>query len=353
MEKHQLESLQDEGSTDRAGVIGWISQGIGKVVPQPDEKHIRDETPESEEVTEVYEAKDLPDQEPLAHIQVVELVSEDEMSEVEPTAQFPPNVMNWIKSGFQNAIPHHVTRPPNSSSSTPRSSQCSNKVYSPPPESITSVTEIELKTPSMVGWIVQGLGLSMPQAMLKNKEGCLEDGKIVQNGELIQERLAMARMAEEVARQTAEMAVRELAQARFAIQTIAEEPEDADQELQVLHEEESDIEVIRNQIAECQVPSVKEFLPEGQEAEAVDTSFTVQTPVEEFKSSSPLQEEPEPEPEPESEELQEEEEPRDSSEAEEEPEPITEQPQSITSTSVSRTDSPVESTAPEEESSGE
>ncbi|XP_016114753.1 uncharacterized protein [Sinocyclocheilus grahami] len=176
-------SLQDEGSTDRAGVIGWISQGIGKVVPQPDEKYIRDETPESEEVTVVYEAKDLPDQEPLAHIPVVELVSEDEMSEVEPADQFPPNVMNWIKSGFQNAIPHHVTRHPNSSSSTPRSSQCSNKVYSPPPESITSVTEIDSKPPSMVGWIVQGLGLSIPQPVLKNKEGCLEDGKIVQNGE--------------------------------------------------------------------------------------------------------------------------------------------------------------------------
>ncbi|XP_052454172.1 LOW QUALITY PROTEIN: cyclic nucleotide-gated cation channel beta-1-like [Carassius gibelio] len=442
-------SLQDEGSMDRAGVIGWISQGIGKVVPQPDEKYIQDQTLESE-VTEVYETKELPDQEPLAHIPVVELVSEDE-SEVEQAAQFPPNVMTWIKSGFQNAIPQHVTRPPNSSSSTPRSSQCSNKVYSPPPESITSVTEIESKTsPSMVGWIFQGLGLSMPQAVLKNKEGCLEDGKIVQNGSArsapadlvlqeidsedeaqeetcsatnslpnsqpqsqpqtpwspeqslplsvttpsqahieledaetqtarwtpmienirreaedtailimeerwIQERLVMARMAEEVARQTAEMAVRELAQARFGIQTIAEEPEDIDQELQVLHEEESDIEVIRNQIAECQVPSVKEFLPEGQEAEAVDTSFTVQTPVEEFKSSSPLLEEPGPEsePEPEPEELQEKQEPRDSSkeEEEEEPEPITQQPQSITSTSVSRTDSQVESTAPEEESS--
>ncbi len=85
----------------------------------------------------------------------------------------------------------------------------------------------------------------------------------------------------------------------------------------------------------CQVPSVKEFLPEGQEAEAVDTAFTVQTPVEEFKSSSPLQEEPEPE------ELHDEEEPWDSSEAEEEPEPVTQQPQSITSTSVSQTDSPV------------
>jgi len=37
----------------RARVIGWISQGIGKVVPQPDEKYIEKETPESEEVTEV------------------------------------------------------------------------------------------------------------------------------------------------------------------------------------------------------------------------------------------------------------------------------------------------------------
>ncbi len=37
----------------RAGVIGWISQGLGKVMPQPDEKYIKDETPEPDEVTEV------------------------------------------------------------------------------------------------------------------------------------------------------------------------------------------------------------------------------------------------------------------------------------------------------------
>ncbi|XP_043120242.1 fibrous sheath CABYR-binding protein-like [Puntigrus tetrazona] len=43
------------------------------------------------------------------------------------------------------------------------------------------MTEIDSKTPGMVGWIVQGLGLSMPQPALKNKEGCLEDGKVVQN----------------------------------------------------------------------------------------------------------------------------------------------------------------------------
>ncbi|RXN24073.1 cyclic nucleotide-gated cation channel beta-1-like protein [Labeo rohita] len=393
MENHQIESLQDEGPAERAGVIGWISQGIGKVVPQPDEKYIQDETPQSEEVTEC-----------------------NELDKERPPERYTTPCYKTTK--FQFFFPEVIT----------------------------------VLKQSMVGWIVQGLGLSLPQPVLKNKEDCLEDGKIVQNAgsaqsapadlvleeidsedeaqeketcptensqsnsqpqsepqtpwspeqslpmsvttpsqahieledaetqtarwtpmienirkeaedtailimeeRLIQERLAMARMAEEVARQTAEMAVRELAHARFGIQTIAEEPEDVDQELQVLQEEESDIEVIRNQITECEVPSVKEFVPEGQEAEAVDTAVIVETPVEEFKSSSPVQEEPEEpepesEPEPEPEELHDEEEPSDS-EAEEEPEPITQQPQSITSTSVSRTDSPVESTAPEEESS--
>ncbi|XP_073799124.1 uncharacterized protein isoform X8 [Danio rerio] len=160
-------ALQDEGSGEKTGVIGWISQGIGKVVPQPDEKYMREEPPDSEEVTEVYDAKDLPDMEPLPHIPVVELVSEDEGPEMEMSAQFPPKVINWIK----NAIPHHVARHPNSSSSSQRSSQCSNKA---------SVTEMDSITPSVVGRIVQGLGLSMP--VLKGKEGCLEDGRIVQNG---------------------------------------------------------------------------------------------------------------------------------------------------------------------------
>ncbi|XP_051979335.1 uncharacterized protein LOC127640680 [Xyrauchen texanus] len=173
-------SLQGECTGDRTGVIGWISQGIGKVVPQPDEKYRQEQTPESDEVTEIYDPKDLPDAEPLPHIPVVEMVSEDELSEVDVPAQFPPKVMGWIKSGFQNALPQHVIRPPNNSTtSSPRSSQCSNKAYSPPPESITSLTrEVDSKAVSMVGRIVHGLGLSLPQPVLKNKE----DGEIVQNG---------------------------------------------------------------------------------------------------------------------------------------------------------------------------
>lgn len=104
-------------------------------------------------------------------------------------------------------------------------------------------------------------------------------------------------------------------------------------------------------IHRCQAPSPKEFLPEEQVAEErTDTAFQAQTPVEEFKSSSPLQDEPEIESEPDvdikpeaesansiSEELCEEEE----AESEEEPDPITHQPRSISSSSVSGTDTPV------------
>ncbi|TRY54551.1 hypothetical protein DNTS_033415 [Danionella cerebrum] len=368
---------KDETSGERAGVIGWISQGIGKV----------------------YDVNELPDEEPLAHIAVVELETEDEVSEMEIPTQIHPKVINWIKNGFQNAIPQHVPRPPNSCSSTPRSSQCSMKVYSPPPESIASTTENETVPTSMVGRIVHGLGLSMPHPVLKNKDGCVEENQVLQNEgtaqtvpadlileevesedeaetiqpcqavtsttqtqpqnqpeipcspeesvppsvatpsqaqieledaetqtarwtpmmesirkeaednaisimeeRLIEERLAMARMAEEVARHTAEIAIRELAHARFSFQTIVEEPEDVEQELQVLQEEE-----------------MKEFVPEIQEKKAADTGLTTETPVEEFKP----QEEPEADSEAEEEDEDEE---GDSTEADEEPAPITKQP---------------------------
>lgn len=47
--------------------------------------------------------------------------------------------MTWIKSGFQNALPQHVVRPPNNSNaSSPRSSQCSNKGTKTFPKSYTA-----------------------------------------------------------------------------------------------------------------------------------------------------------------------------------------------------------------------
>lgn len=99
-------------------------------------------------------------------------------------------------------------------------------------------------------------------------------------------------------------------------------------------------------IHRCQAPSPKEFLPEVQEAEEqTDTAFQAQTPVEEFESSSPLQEEPEIECEPEVDIKPEAESTpgskspisEEQAESEEEPDVITQQPQSVSSSSVSDT----------------
>ncbi|KAL7885472.1 hypothetical protein AOLI_G00057670 [Acnodon oligacanthus] len=89
------------------------------------------------------------------------------------------------------------------------------------------------------------------------------------------ERLEMARMAEEVARQTAEQAVRELAKARLAMHStiieVEEEPEpEPEPELQVLRDEESEVEVSQNKVIEGEELSrVEEFVQEVEELEDI------------------------------------------------------------------------------------
>ncbi|KAL6480633.1 hypothetical protein MHYP_G00116660 [Metynnis hypsauchen] len=143
----------EEECSDRPGVIGWISQGIGKVVPQPEAKYTQKST-EPDEPTEVYNMEEIPDAEPLPHIPVVEMVSEDEMSEIQPQAQFQPRVVGWIKTGLQNALPYPMPRAPDyPDSSSQRSSRCSHK------------------------------GLALPQPVIRSKEEHGETADIVQNGE--------------------------------------------------------------------------------------------------------------------------------------------------------------------------
>ncbi|KAG5273374.1 hypothetical protein AALO_G00150640 [Alosa alosa] len=171
-------SIAPEDDSRQGGVIGWISQGLGKVVPQPDDKYKEDNL--TEDVTEIYEAKDLPDAEPLPHIPVVELFSDDESEVDSIPIQFPPKVIDWLKNSVENAIPQH--RPGFSEPSSRRTTPCSEKVYSPPPESITSANDEESKN-NVVSWIMQGLGRIVPQPALKGKEENGENGDIlVQNG---------------------------------------------------------------------------------------------------------------------------------------------------------------------------
>ncbi|XP_048119101.1 cyclic nucleotide-gated cation channel beta-3 isoform X2 [Alosa alosa] len=151
-------SKADEGQG--SGVIGWIVQGIGKVVPQPDEKYKEETTAEPEETTEVQEMKDVPDAEPLPHIPVVELVSEDEGCEEESKVG-PPSVIEWLKHGFEKVVPQPVDSHSEVSVKKPT-------VASPPPE--TSKTEEESMSSHVVGWFVSGFGRMIPQPVLKTAE---------------------------------------------------------------------------------------------------------------------------------------------------------------------------------------
>ncbi|KAM9754591.1 uncharacterized protein ACNS7B_007482 isoform 2-T2 [Menidia menidia] len=161
---------------ERSGVIGWVTQGLTKVLPQPDEKY--KEASESQntatiipdEKTEVYEVAAMPDFDPLPHIPVVEMVSEDEVSEVETlTPQFPPNVVTWIK----HIIPQPVILPPGAVPIEPPprpSNSTLEKILSPPPESLSAISLDTDSKASVVDWFVSGLGLKMPQLVIQPKD---------------------------------------------------------------------------------------------------------------------------------------------------------------------------------------
>ncbi|XP_070763169.1 cyclic nucleotide-gated channel beta-1-like [Enoplosus armatus] len=387
---------------ERSGVIGWVTQGLTKVLPQPDDKYKESNNTGDDDHTEVYEVATMPDFDPLPNIPVVEMVSDDEVSEVDgSTSQFPPKVVNWIKQ----MVPQPVILPPGAVPIEPsnKSSRSSlDKILSPPPESLSGISLDTDSKASVVGWFVSGLGLKMPQPAIPPKDDAegaaevlqkassklkpdmvledvesdnegqqkhedhskpspmacqqqeatqcnvlqsqkcdvphpepepsenvtkisqedaetqtgrwtpfiasikkeAEDGALATMEErLLQERVEMARMAEEVARQTAEMAVRQMASEGQSIklslgsQELLEEP-DAEEEQSLAEEEERE---------EAEEPTINE--PEPQQ-----TSPSPPPSPEPVTTS-----EPEPEPEPEAETK--------SQEANSEAEPITKQPQ--------------------------
>ncbi|KAK2841943.1 hypothetical protein Q5P01_012143 [Channa striata] len=161
--------------------MGWVAQGLTKVLPQPDEKYRETDTVENEEHTEVYDVATMPDFDPLPHIPVVEMVSDEEVSEAENlTPQFPPKMVNWIKQ----IIPQPVTLPPGAVPAEPssKSSRSSlDKIFSPPPESLSGISlDTDSKASGVVGWFVSGLGLKMPQPAIPPKDGTEGAAEVLQ-----------------------------------------------------------------------------------------------------------------------------------------------------------------------------
>ncbi|KAM8860844.1 uncharacterized protein ACB058_007858 isoform 7-T7 [Synchiropus picturatus] len=156
-------STEDE---ERTGVVGWVAQGLNSFIPQPDEKY-REKKMDNEEHTEIYDIETMPDYDPLPHIPVVEMLSEDEDENPAPPPQFPPSVKTWIR----NMIPQPVLLPADGEFIRPaRSTRSSlDKILSPPPESLSGISiDTDGNTPGTVGWFVTGLGLKLPQPPPKN-----------------------------------------------------------------------------------------------------------------------------------------------------------------------------------------
>ncbi|XP_035657254.1 cyclic nucleotide-gated cation channel beta-1-like isoform X16 [Oncorhynchus keta] len=311
-------STTQEENRQGSSVIGWIAQGLASVVPQPELKNMEEVEPA--ETTEVHAIQDVPDAEPLPHIPVVEVMSDEEPQEEKG---IPPRVYEWIKQGFEKVVPQ-----PADNKDVSAKAACPQKVTSKSPEA-----EEEAKA-NVVGWIVQGFGRMLPQPVLtpsgsentvqnililqghedmvleevdpdwEEKENKVaqgaallqalpslipqqvlemqqeaedaetqterwtpliesikkeaEEAAMVKVEEKLQQQLKEARMAEEVARQAAEMAVRQLEEEQAAsaqratdsqqetdgeqLPNIQEEENEEDPELKLLHESDESME---------------------------------------------------------------------------------------------------------------
>ncbi|KAK7891156.1 hypothetical protein WMY93_023119 [Mugilogobius chulae] len=296
-------------------VFEWVSQGLNNMLPQPDEKYRESPDLNNEEHTEIFDVQTMPDSEPLPHIPVVEMISDDEDTDNDRSSSLVPKVGQWIKQIIpQPVTPGTVVHEPSSSST--RSSL--DKVFRkygrlvcvgfwmklPQPalptkdgadgaaeilkrassklqpdmvlEDVESDTECQQKhahnsnsaiplTSLIPPSPVSGEPIATPESPPTSTKISQEDAE-TQTGRwtpfiesikreaedvamatmeerLLHERLEMARMAEEVARQTAEMAIRQMAtegqSTKFSTssQDLLEEP---DVELPVPQDEEDE-----------------------------------------------------------------------------------------------------------------
>ncbi|XP_041651138.1 uncharacterized protein LOC121514833 [Cheilinus undulatus] len=154
---------------ERPGVIGWVSQGLNKMLPQPDDKY---KEVDNEEHTEIYDVETMPDYDPLPHIPVVEMHSDDEDDIEDLTPKFP-NVVNWIRQ----MVPQPQMLPPGavpiepSNKATKSTRSSLDKIFSPPPESLSGISlDTDSKSSGVVGWFVSGFGLKLPQPALPAKD---------------------------------------------------------------------------------------------------------------------------------------------------------------------------------------
>ncbi|ROL52863.1 Cyclic nucleotide-gated cation channel beta-1 [Anabarilius grahami] len=257
-------SKEEVSEENRAGMIGWIVQGLEKVVPQPDEKYKGHTEPE--EVTEVQEIKDIRDAEPLPHIPVVEVVSDEEPDAA--NVPFSPRVIEWIKNGFEKVVPQSPIslRPPGTETLVQRAASapvtpCKQEpvcILQDPSDMVLEELDSDLEAQEREqvrqdSSLLQVIPNILPHVLAMQEQEDAEtqterwtpliesikkeaEETAIANIEerLEQERVEAARMAEDLARQAAELAVRQLEEehtTQIIIDTKNEEPDNDDQSL--------------------------------------------------------------------------------------------------------------------------
>ncbi|KAM9765889.1 cyclic nucleotide-gated channel beta-1 isoform 2-T2 [Menidia menidia] len=267
---------------EEKGMIAWISQGLEKVVPQPDLKSREAEAAEGR---------------PTAAPPDSDVTAKE--AESEPTDKSsPPSMINWIKLGIEKVVPYPEL---SKTDGNEKAQAAATDSLSPPDSKLATETESAKEAehqPNMMGWIVNGLGRMLPQPVPKPDAGSedvqavcivqkttdlvLEDleeepqlqdqqtddaatqvdqltplvdsikkeaGEVAlahMEGRLQQERLEAARVAEEMARKAAEEAVRQLEvehSSKIVIETL---PEATDQLPNILEEENEEDPELQN-----------------------------------------------------------------------------------------------------------
>nr|XP_012778587.2 cyclic nucleotide-gated cation channel beta-3 isoform X4 [Maylandia zebra] len=152
---------------DDKGMIAWISQGLEKVVPQPELKS--KEPPTAEQPAEVRQAAPAPAAEPPVTVVEVKLDRDDK------TENKPPSMIDWIKQGIEKVVPQpeiHVRS--KTEAEAPAQAEAPPPapppVPKPAPETEKSTKEAE-EPPNMMGWIVNGIGRMLPQPVQKSDAG--------------------------------------------------------------------------------------------------------------------------------------------------------------------------------------
>ncbi|XP_032417546.1 cyclic nucleotide-gated cation channel beta-3 isoform X3 [Xiphophorus hellerii] len=262
---------------DEKGMMAWISQGLEKVVPQPELRSR--ESPAAEQQLQVQQAAAPTDAQRAGK----------ELEPVDQTA--PPSMMDWFKHGIVKVVPQPENLPKTEGTSKSEAPSKAPPAVPPPATRPTPETEPAKEAeqqPNVVGWIVSGIGRMLPQPVprpetgsddmqnisgaqkmsdlvledLEDLEEAQQEAPTVKEADVAEpltpmdgvkkeagdgahmeerlQRLEAARVAEEMARQAAAEAVRQLEVERSAKIVIETLPESNDQLPNILEEENED-----------------------------------------------------------------------------------------------------------------